>query len=86
MKTIRIKFKFTYYFIAQYLKNKLKKQLISNQILRDVNSKLDKICQSYMKLYFEEKEHNLNTRMKRRNKYWRKNKNIYRYNNKIKTL
>lgn len=75
MKKIKIKFKFTYYFIAKYLKNKLKSQMISNQILRDVNSKLDKICQSYMELYYQEKEYNLNVRMRRRNRFWRKNIN-----------
>lgn len=72
MKTIKIKFKFTYYFIAKYLKNKLKSQLISNQILRDENSKLDRICQSYMDLYYQEKVYNLNVRIRRRNRFWRK--------------
>lgn len=85
MKTIKIKFKFTYYFIAKYLKNRLKSQIISNQILRDVNRKLDRICQSYIKLYNEEKEYNLNARMKRRNKYWRK-KNNYSNNSNFKKL
>lgn len=72
MKTIKIKL-YPFIQIFNYLLNKTKKNNITISILRDVNSKLERICQRYKDAFEREREYNLNVRMRRRNRFWRNN-------------
>jgi len=84
MKTIKIQIKF-FYVIARYIYKKYKTLLATfikqtNDFIKQLNN-LNAVISEYktqVKKLTEkleiEKEYNLNIRMRRRNKYWRKNR------------
>lgn len=87
MKTKHIKIKLTFFFIAKYLYFRVKElrcKLIEYMELLDSLSQgikhkisvYENMLKHLQKQLSIEKEYNLNARMRRRNRYWRKTRNF----------
>lgn len=85
MKTNRIKIKLTFYFVAKYLFIQLKKAtkniLELKQLIEDIYSKMkrdaiatNRIINDLRNSLAIEREYNLNVRIRRRNRFWRRNR------------